>query len=152
MSSVINNTLKNQFGAPRGVVRLRIYNAAGELLRYEVRDNLVVDSGRALQAALLGAAVNRFGVGTNGDAAAPADVAPLEDQFAKAFAGVTYPDTRSVEFAFTLEANEFNGNTLREFALLAYVSPTYTLFARQGGHDIAKTDQVRIEGTWTITF
>lgn len=152
MSSVINNTLKSQFGAPRGVVRLRIFNAAGELLRYEVRNNLVVDSGRALQASLLGSTVNRLGVGTNGEAAVPGDLAPLEDQYAKAFSGVTYPDTRSVEFAFTLEANEFNGNTIREFALLAYANAAYTLFARQGGHDIAKTDQVRIEGTWTITF
>jgi hypothetical protein len=146
------NALKDAFGRVEGTLELWIRDVAGALLDHQVLRNLVVDSGRLLMTQGMASTVNRVGVGTNGAQAAPGDVAPLEDQFAKAFSGITYPAPRQVEFAFTIAANEYNGNTIREFGLLAYADDEFTLFARRAWSGIEKTADVQIQGQWTLTF
>jgi len=44
------------------------------------------------------------------------------------------------------------GKTIREFGLLAVEDGQQILFARKGGFEIAKTNQVQVLGAWTITF
>jgi len=155
MSTTIKRSLKTVYPPMKGLLELWLLDAEGTLLKYVIDRNLVVNTGRELAAHEIGEAVNRIGVGTNGAAAEPEDVAPLTQQYAKAFSGVTYPDERTVRFAFTLTTNEFNGKTIREFGLLQSLGgnpETWVLFARRGEYDIAKTDAVQVQGAWTVTF
>ncbi len=144
--------VKTEYPRLKGVLELWVYDGEGELKAHYREDNLVVDTGRQLMATYAATAVNRVGVGTNGAAGAPGDVAPLAEQYAKAFSGVTQPDARTVVFGFTIGTTEFNGKTIREFGLLRLVGETYTLFARRGGYEIPRTADDQVQGTWTVTF
>ena len=139
------------YGGFKGVLELWVLDAEGRVLEYLRQKNLVVDTGREIAAHEVGTTVNRIGVGTNGAPAAPSDVA-LTEQYAKAFASVEYPDQRTVRFNFAFTTDEYNGHTIREFGLLVEQTGAFTLFARRGGFSIQKTNQVQIQGTWTVTF
>jgi hypothetical protein len=140
-----------------GEVSIRGYNEAGEQVLAIDKSNLVVTAGKDRMAKLLGAGTAGFkidGIGFGTGAAAPtlSDTA-LTSPFKKGLGAVSYPTANSVQFAWTLDFAEFNGNTIRELGLLSgYVATTEALFARIITDAIAKTSGLRLEGSWKITF
>lgn len=145
--------IRNDTIAPKGVFEMRVYNADGCLIDQYEDWNLIVNGGRAAIASLIGAAtstkdVTQIAFGTNGASPVLTDAA-ITTQFKKAVGAVTYPATGQVRFAWSLELAENNGVTIREYGLLCQDD---TLFARKVRADIAKTSDVRLEGTWTIIF
>lgn len=138
---------------PVGVFRLKTYDAAGKLLDdYEDR-NLIVNGGRDAIVRLIGAGtagkrVSQIAFGTNGGDPIITDVV-IASAFVKPTASVSYPSNGTVQFDFTLELNENNGVTIREYGLLCVDN---TLFSRKVRAAIDKTSAIRLEGTWSITF
>lgn len=115
--------------------------------------NLVVNGGRQALAKMAGEnaadkQVSKIQFGTNG-----ADPVVSDDEITDAFeldlTGTTYPTTTSVAFSFALGIEENNGTDIREFGL---VCADGTLFARKVRAAISKTDEIRLEGVWTINF
>jgi hypothetical protein len=146
--------VKDLYPAITGRLKLEFVGRDGAALFTVEEPNLVVDTGRAMMAEEMGARVNQVAVGTDGSASVPSSEAPLTDQFAKALADVTYPDDRTVEYSFVIGADDANElGVIREFGLVYFDDPDYTLFARRAFETgFEKTDQVQINGTWTITF
>jgi hypothetical protein len=136
----------------KGSVFLQIWNAKGELLETIKQDNLIVNIGKQAMAILLGSAnpdyaVARIGFGTSGNPVAGADTS-LTGAYVKGLDGVSFNGT-SVIFEYALELNEMNGVTIREFGLY---SDNNQLFSRITRNAISKTSDIRLSGTWTITF
>lgn len=147
------NDNRNDTIAPKGIFELRVYNADGCLIDQYEDWNLIVNGGRSAIASLIGAAtstkdVTQIAFGTNGASPVLTDTA-ITGAFTKAVGAVSYPATGQVRFAWSLELAESNGVTIREYGLLCQDN---TLFARKVRADIAKTSDVRLEGTWTIIF
>jgi hypothetical protein len=137
----------------KGVFALKIFNASDELLEDYVEENLVVNGGLSALAHLLGSytsgkEIDRVQFGTNGSTPLVSDD-EITDPVEKALEATTYPATNSVAFDFALGLEEGNGTTIREFGLLCADD---TVFARKVRAAIDKTDQIRLVGTWTITF
>lgn len=137
----------------KGTVHLQIWNAKGELIEEVTHNNLIVNSGRRALAQLLGSAnpdkrVNIIGFGSSGTPVSGTDGALANEVYTKALNAVTYSGT-SVIFDYSLELNEANGETIREFGLYTDDS---TLFSRITRNAINKTSDIRLTGTWTITF
>jgi len=136
-----------------GVLELDLVDESGAVLRTFIDKNLVVNSGLQLLSTVLATDVlNRIGVGTNGAAAAGGDVAPLANQWTKAFDSIDHPTADSTRFNFTIAANECNGMVIREFGLLFIDGETQVLFSRKGEKSIEKTSSFSIAGRWTITI
>lgn len=136
----------------KGEVLLQIWNQDGQLIEEIKGENLIVNVGKQALATLLGDAdpdkrVSQIGFGTSGTATAGGDT-NLQAAFVKALDGVTYSGTSAI-FEYALELNEYNGNTIREFGLYTTDS---TLFSRIVRNPIEKTNQIRLTGTWKITF
>jgi hypothetical protein len=147
------NDNRNDKIEPKGIFELRVYNADGCLVEQYEDWNLIVNGGRSAIASLIGAAtstkdVTQIAFGTNGASPVLTDTA-ITGAFTKAVGAVSYPATGQVRFAWSLELSESNGVTIREYGLLCQDN---TLFARKVRADIAKTSDVRLEGTWTIIF
>lgn len=135
-----------------GEVSLQVWSKDGKLLYNEVANNLIVNVGKQSLAKLLGSAesnkrVAKIGFGTSGAVTAGANTS-IENQFIKALDGVTYSGT-SVIFEFALETSENNGVTIREFGLF---SNDDTMFSRVVRSPLTKTPDIRLSGTWKITF
>jgi hypothetical protein len=136
----------------KGEVHLCIWNKDGELLEEIKGDNLIVNIGKQSLALLLGDAdsdkrVSQVGFGTSGATTAGGDTS-LQSPLVKALDGVTYSGSAAI-FEYALELNEYNGNTIREFGLYTQDS---TLFSRITRQPIVKTNEIRLTGTWKITF
>lgn len=145
--------MSREFLSVKGSVFVQIWNAKGELIEEVTQSNLVVNVGKQAVATLLGSAdpdkrVTIIGFGTSGVTAAGADIDLGAQVFSKALNGVTYSGTSAV-FEYSLELNEGNGNNIREFGLFTEDS---NLFARITRNSINKTSDIRLTGTWTITF
>jgi hypothetical protein len=143
--------MKDTFSA-KGRVHLKIYNANGDLLSETLEDNLIVNLGRASMASLLGAAtagkrIANIGFGTDSSPAVGANTT-LTSSYTKPIDGVTYSGS-TAQFAYSLGLIENNGVTLREFGLFCLDD---TLFSRIVRNPIEKTSDIRLEGTWSITF
>ncbi|MCP9760049.1 hypothetical protein EGI20_12100 [Aquitalea sp. S1-19] len=137
---------------PRGDFELRVYRA-GELVEAFVERNLVVDKARDSHARLIGGdgagkQVNRIAFGTNGAGPYPADTA-ISAAYTKALSGHSYPAGNQVRFDWALSTAEANGKQIREFGLICADG---TLYARKTRAAIEKTDDMSLEGSWTITF
>lgn len=141
----------------RGTLQIKAYQAIGddeeELIRDELLENLVVNGGLAAIASLVGAAtsgknVNRIHFGTNGSDPLLSDT-EVEDAVEKAVLAITYPADGQVQFTFDLGLEEGNGTSIREYGLICADD---TLFSRKTSSLIEKTDQIRLEITWTLTF
>lgn len=142
----------NEFLSAKGEVLLQIWNKDGALIEEIKGENLIVNIGKQSLALLLGEAdadkrVSQIGFGTSGAATAGANTS-LQAAYIKALDGVTYSGTSAI-FEYALELNEYNGNTIREFGLF---SDDNTLFSRITRDPIEKTNQIRLTGTWKITF
>ena len=135
----------------KGEVHLKVYDK-GVLVAEYTDNNMIVNVGKQSLAALLGSAdadkkVSKIGFGTSGAITAGTNTS-IENPFVKALDGVTYSGT-SVTFEYALETNENNGVTIREFALF---SDDDTMFSRIVRNPINKTADIRLSGTWKITF
>lgn len=145
------------FNPIRGKFQLKVFNAAGELVEDYLDENLVVTSGKRAMALMLAGDPSITGgdkvVATIsfGSSQATPDLSDvgITSGFEKALSGYTYPTDNSVQFLFTLELSENNGATIAEFGLLCADG---SLFARKVREPISKTNVVRLEGAWTITF
>lgn len=142
----------NEIISARGEMTLEIWNKNGELLDKSVDKNLIVNLGKQSLAALLGSAtfyktIGLIGFGTSITPTTGGDT-DLENVFSKAIDGVSYTGT-SVVFEYSLELTENNGVTIREFGLYTLDE---TLFSRLVRSPINKTAEIRLTGTWKITF
>lgn len=136
----------------KGRVHIQVWNAAGELLRTIDDDNLIVNVGKQSLARLLGAGtttkrVNKIGWGIGASDPAGGNTS-LTSPFIKTLAGTSYSGN-SVVFEYILELSEMNGVSIREFGLF---SADNTMFSRMVRSAIEKTADIRLTGTWTITF
>lgn len=141
-----------------GDVYFEIRHADGRVETEHVK-NLVVLVGRQRLAKLLAGdetgTVQNFRIGTGTTASSAADTA-LQTQVnfsvgvsQKALDSATYPATNNVQFNFTIDADEGNGNNLSEFAL--YTSDN-VMFARVVRSPFAKTSGSVVTGRWRINF
>lgn len=140
------------FNTIKGKFEIKVFQG-GNLIEHYTDQNLVVTQGKKNLARLLAEYeadknLNRISFGTSGTLPTLADTA-ITGAYNKNFAGVTYPNDSSATFSFTLELAENNGVTIQEYGLLAVDG---TLFARKTRSPIAKTSDIRLEGSWTIIF
>lgn len=143
--------MANETISATGEVHLKVYDK-GVLVAEYTENNLIVNVGKQSLATLLGSAntnkrVTKIGFGTSGAVTAGTNTS-IENPFVKALNGVTYSGTSAV-FEYALETTENNGVTIREFALF---SADDTLFSRIVRNPINKTADIRLSGTWKITF
>lgn len=137
-----------------GRLRVRTYDAAGNLIDDWTGKNLVVDLGITNVCALLagdaanGLPIATYQAGTNGTAPAAGDVA-ITASFTKDIAGYTYPNSNEVNFNFTMELVENNGMTIAEYGL---IDGTGKLFSRLTKPPQLKTGALRLVGDWTFTY
>jgi hypothetical protein len=137
----------------KGTFSLKIINKFGRVVERYTAENLVVNTGRNGAARLLGGDgtgknITQIAFGTSNTAAAPAD-SDLTGKFIKAIDSVSYPQVGAVQFSWALDFAENNGMQIREFGLF---NAANELFSRKVRSLIAKTVDIRIEGTWTIQF
>jgi hypothetical protein len=137
----------------KGHFSLKVYDIQGNLVEEYHKENLVVTTGKTAMARLLGGSVTgrsvtQIGFGENGAAPVVGDTA-LTNSYVKGFDGVSYPDATSVLFTWSLGYAEGNGKNIQEFGLLC---ANNDLFARRNRAVIAKTSDLRFEGTWKIQF
>ncbi len=137
-----------------GIFRMKMYCVhTGALLKDYSDFNLIVNNGRTAITRLLGGdAANRsltkISFGTNNTAPTATDTA-ITSPFTKSLGTVSYPSISSVKYEWTLEANEANGKAITEFGLLCNDN---TLFARKTREAINKNSDIRLVGSWEITF
>lgn len=136
----------------KGAVHIKVFRGDELVHEYE-KHNLIVTAGKTSMTRLLAGAgtnkhVTKISFGTDGTAPAVGNTG-LTDAFTKAIDSVSYPDASSVRFAWSLTTAEANGKDIQEFGLL---SNDNTLFARLTRATISKTSDLRLEGTWTISF
>lgn len=137
----------------RGNLVLRLINRAGGV-RVERHSNLVVLGPRVAFAQSIGGggAVREvvavaFGRGTTPPALS--DSAVQDELLIKSFDRVTFPAGGLVQFDWSIDYTELNGEGISEWCLL---DDQDNLFARIVRAPIAKTAALRIEGAWTIDF
>lgn len=136
----------------KGRVSIKVYNREGRVIQRIDQDNLIVNVGKQAMARLLGAAdsnkrVTQIAFGTSGVPVSGGQTA-ITSSYVKALDGVTYSGTSAI-FQYALEYNENNGMTIQEFGLLC---DDNTLFSRITRNSLQKTADIRLTGTWTITF
>lgn len=138
----------------RGRFYMEVLDAkTGKVLSVLDEPNKVVTLGHTNVARMLGGdpagkLINKIGFGTNSAAPALTDTA-LTGSYSRPIDSVIYPAANSVQFNWSLNADEANGITIRELGLL---NDAGNLFARKVRSDIVKTASVRIVGSWTITI
>jgi len=146
---------------PTGLLQLRTYRAGllvGEEELIELIEdwegpNLVVDTGKQVQARLLGGdtklIITKIGFGTNATAPVRGNTS-LTEGFIKPLAGVTFPAANQVRFNFELGVTEANGLAISEFGLIAENNTLYARKTRTA--PLHKAADLALRGTWTITF
>lgn len=138
---------------PHGRFRLQVWRGA-ELVEEMDEDNLVVDASKLPLSRLVGGqvannSITTIGVGTNGASPVVGNTA-LTGQVTKALDSVTFPSSSSVQFNFTIGANDANGVSIMEFGLLTAGG---TLFARKvRASALNKSADISFTGSWTLTF
>ena len=148
-------TLHDRLPGIEGRLRVRVIDVAtGALLRSEDVPNLVVTLGREMMAEAARSLATHVAVGTNGAAPLPGDTAPLENEFRKALASTGHPTATSTRYVFEIAAGDANSlGTIREFGLVLVDGEDEYLLARRAFEaGFEKTDQVRLQCTWDITF
>lgn len=148
MSTHLSDTLPGL----RGTLSYRV-RRGGEVVEEVQGENLVVTGAQPVIAALLGGAagmaLSHIGFGTDGTAPTAGDTT-LAGAVKVALGAVTYPASGEVRFAWLLNDATANGMAIREFGLY---SADGTLVARKvRSTAIDKTDQITLEGEWTLHF
>lgn len=135
------------------VLRRGVLDDVWELAEEFAGPNLVVNTGRQIQARLLGGDTTRVitTIGFGSNAAAPvAGNTALTNALLKPHGGATYPADNQVRFAFSLGAGEGNGLAISEFGLFAANGSLYARKTR--ATPLNKDSDLALSGTWTITF
>lgn len=136
----------------RGEFTMKVLDVYGNVLEEYEELNTIVVVGRGQLARLLGGdvtnrSVTQIGFGTNGT---PSDVGDTDlsgPPFIKNLGAVTYPDTTSVMYAWTLATSQGNGLVIQEFGLLTAGG---ILFSRKQRDPITKNSSISLSGTWKI--
>jgi hypothetical protein len=145
---------------PQGFLTLKVYKN-DKLTETIEGNNLIVDEGsdllgNGLITEVSDDLVQTFGVGTGSGAAAAGDTrATFTTIFTKSVATNVYSSgTKLLTYTFTLEASEYNGNTIKEFGLFSNgPGGSEKLFARRViTGSIVKANDTRVEATWIIQF
>ena len=137
----------------RGVIRLEIHRDGHPVEIWE-EENLVVNNGKSNLARLLGDGggstrkIKQVGFGIGVAAAAPGDVGLTGATYKDVT--VSYPTASQAVFSFTLEKSEGNGLNITEFGLIHENGNLFARKVRTAG--LAKANDVRFVGTWTINF
>lgn len=139
----------------RGILEYNICDASGLVLQHVKEENLVVDGGRQAITALLASGdtdkiISKISFGTSSTAATVEDTT-ITSPFTKAIGAATFPDPKSVRFAWTLGLSEANGKSIMEIGLL---TADDTLFSRKVRNSaIEKTSDLQItDASWTLIF
>lgn len=139
----------------KGAVSIRGYDIQGREVLAIDKDNLVVTTGKGVLANMLrlggSSVVNGIAFGTSSVAPALGDTS-ISGAFSKAISGSSNPATNQVQFNWALEYAENNGMNIRELGLIVDRTGANTLFARIVTDSIVKTNTLRLEGSWKITF
>ena len=136
-----------------GTFEMLAIDLDGKVVERFIEQNMVVLNGKTNLTKLIGGdaagkAVTQIAVGTNGTDPSLSDT-NITSAFLKAIDSVSYPDSTSVQFHFTIGNSEANGMTIREAGLILADN---TLFARKTRADFAKTSANQLHGLWTIKF
>lgn len=139
--------------ALRGIFRLDIRRADGSLIERIEEHNLIVNGAKNQLARLVagdaaGRHITEIGFGTGTTAANPNDTT-LISAYWKNVLSVSYPGIGQVAFTWSLATAEANGKAITEFGLRCADG---TLFARKVRAPIHKSDDLSLNGTWTIVF
>lgn len=138
----------------QGVLNVKVWCAlTGKLLSEFTDNNLIVAGGTTMTCKMIvgdaSSPVTKIGFGTGTTTPTSGDTA-LTSPFLKAVASYSYPTTNSVAISWALETTENNGVNIAEYGLF---TTSNILFARKIYTPvIAKTTNIRLTGTWTITF
>lgn len=136
----------------------------GAVLEAVHQKNLVVTSGRAALAKLLGGQtgmhVTKVGIGTNGTTPATGDTAltnpvtvtvtPRIGTNLEAEDGSTFSDVRIVQFHFLFDTSTGNGTEIAEYGLLCADGSLFSRIVRSGVFKKTNLDSIR--GYWQIQF
>lgn len=125
--------------------------------------NLTVNNSSRVLARLVGmqgtysnSAITQIGFGTANAAASSTATNLGGTVYRKAISSVTYSSGApyDVQFNFTLEEDEFNGNDIWQFGLFTGDNVLFSMLSRNPskGNAIEKDDEVVIVGYWKLEF
>jgi len=148
------NTLKDIKGLV-GILSIKVIEVStGKVLDSFTDNNLIVNTGKTNITKLLGGSggfnLNTVGVGTNATAPAVTDTAltPSSGNMV-GVDSVTYPDSKTVQFNFTIGTGVANGLDINEFGL---IDDDGSLFSRKVRATISKTSSIILVGAWQISI
>jgi hypothetical protein len=136
----------------KGIFEIKVYKK-GSLIDTYREDNMIMNIAKEALAKLIGGdgsgkTITKIGFGTNGSGPTPEDTT-LTNAYIKNITSKTYPQVNQVRFTWSLATSEANGKSIREFGLICSDN---TLFARKTRGVIEKSDDISLEGSWTIIF
>jgi hypothetical protein len=136
----------------KGVFELKVYKNGQPTEEYK-DENMIMNVAKEALTKLIGGdgsgkTITKIGFGTNAFSPTPADTS-LTDAYIKNITSKTYPQVNQVQFNWSLTTSEANGKSIREFGLICSDN---TLFARKTRGVIEKSDDISLEGSWTIIF
>lgn len=136
-----------------GVLRLRIYDIDGNLIKELVGSNLVVNSGIQVLLRVIGGSqsilIDRVAVGTGVEAAKAEDTSLTDPQY---FSLEGFPVTyynNNVIFNFIIDFVQAVGVVIGEFGLF---TSDGVLFSRKVVEPFEKTATISVVGEWIITL
>jgi len=136
----------------KGIFELTVYKNGQPVEKYK-DENMIMNIAKEALAKLIGGdgsgkTITKIGFGTNGSGPTPADTT-LTNAYIKNITSKTYPQVNQVKFTWSLATSEANGKSIREFGLICSDN---TLFARKTRGVIEKSNDISLEGSWTIIF
>jgi hypothetical protein len=136
----------------KGIFELTVYKNGQPVEEYK-DENMIMNIAKEALAKLIGGdgsgkTITKIGFGINGSGPTPADTA-LTNAYIKNITSKTYPQVNQVKFTWSLATSEANGKSIREFGLICSDN---TLFARKTRGAIEKSNDISLEGSWTIIF
>jgi len=136
----------------KGCLEFRCFDKNGLQTEYHKWDNLVTNDGYAAAAESLagvaGAAISHIGMGTD-DAEPTVGDTLLTNVFSVPVTEVSYPANGAVRFHFTVDFFDNVGMNIAEWGLL---TSDGRLFSRITRAVIIKTNEMMLQGTWTINI
>jgi hypothetical protein len=136
----------------KGHVKITVTNVVTGEIEVQEQENLITSAGVAhLINCLLNEVddpISKIGFGEDGTAPAAGNTG-ITDGLIKNIAIVDDQVAGSIVCVWSLETFEGNGIVIAEYGLF---TTDEILFARRTRPPFTKTDAIRIDGTWTITF
>lgn len=136
----------------KGHVKITVTNVVTGEVEVQEQDNLITSAGVAhLINCLLNDVddpISKIGFGEDGTAPTAGNTA-ITDGLIKNIAIVIDDVASEITCVWSLETFEGNGIVIAEYGLF---TTSEILFARRTRPAFTKTDAIRIDGVWTITF